>query len=71
MKNSNDETVISIHDENMAETSLQFVSVNAPLLFIEEQENQTLQGTFHVQTKGETYETRSEIEEIPPAELND
>ena len=37
-------TAISIHAENMAETSLQFVSVNAPLLFIEEQENQTLQG---------------------------
>ena len=37
-------TVIFFHAENMAETSLQFVSVNAPLLFIEEQENQTLQG---------------------------
>ena len=33
-------TAISIHAENMAETGLQFVSVNAPLLFIEEQESQ-------------------------------
>ena len=59
-------TMISIHAKNMAETSLQFVFVDAPLLCIEKQENQTLQGKqndtddallmlsfFHFQTKGE------------------
>ena len=66
-------TVISIHAENMGETSLEFVSFNASLLFIEEQENQNngrktkrhvalLMEFFHFQTIGET---QSKLE-IPP-----
>ena len=75
--------MISLHaHENMAETSWQFVFVNAPLFFIVEQVKQTLQGkittlrfndgVFFIFKQQEILlETRNEIAENHPAELID